>query len=82
MTDCWIKIFLPIDLNYTIRSNMIAGGIFIRPDQSTTLSDQDLNIVLKTSDGSIPKSSVTFHGCNYQPALGKSPFGRLDISSI
>ena len=25
---------------------------------------------------------MLFHGCNYEPALGKTPFGRLDISSV
>lgn len=41
-----------------------------------------MNIIFRTEDGTIPKSSVLLHGCNYEPALGKTPFGRLDISSI
>lgn len=41
-----------------------------------------MNIVFRTDDGLIPKSSVLLEGCNYDPALGKTPFGRLDITSI
>lgn len=78
-TQCWIKIYLPPDLTYAT-SSMQASGIFIRPDLSPSLTNADLNIIYRNA--SIPKSSVTFDGCHSEPALGKTPFGRLDISKI
>lgn len=45
------------------------------------LSDSDLNIIF-TNGADIPKSSVFFQACNSEPALGREPFGRLDISYI
>lgn len=80
-TECYIKIYLPPDLDYR-RENMQASGIFIKPNLDPNLFDEDLNIVFRTADGTIPKSSVIFSGCNSGPSLGKTPFGRLDISSI
>ena len=80
-TECYIKVYIPADFAIT-RDNMQANGIFIKPNLDQNLYDEDLNIIFRTADGSIPKSSVLFHGCNYEPALGKTPFGRLDISSV
>jgi hypothetical protein len=61
---------------------MQASGLFIKPNLDTNLFDEDLNIVFRTADGTIPKSSVLFAGCNSESSLGKTPFGRLDITSI
>ena len=78
---CWIKFYLPPDFRYNL-TNMEASGIFIKPSLDTQLYNEDMKIILRTDDGTIPKSSVLLQGCNYDPALGKTPFGRLDIASI
>jgi hypothetical protein len=41
-----------------------------------------MNVILATSDGSIPKASVFFNGCNKIESLGQSPSGSLTITQI
>ena len=53
----------------------------MRKSLEPQLYDEDLNIIIR-NDKDIPKSSVFFNGCNFEPALGREPFGRLDISYI
>jgi hypothetical protein len=76
---CWIKILLPPDFVYEPRK-ISATGVFVREDLDSTLTLQDLNVIYRTQDGVVPKSSVLFNGCHYEPALGKTPFGSVDIT--
>jgi len=80
MTDCWIQIFLPPDFGYQ-RDIIQASGLFMPKSLQPRLFDADLNIIFR-NDADIPKSSVFFQGCFYEPALGREPFGRLDVSYI
>jgi hypothetical protein len=76
MQECYIRFFLPSDLEYNPEI-MFATGIFIKPDLQPTLDRSDLNIIYRTEDGKIPKSSVIFHGCNDPKALGKTSSGMI-----
>lgn len=78
---CYIRFFLPAEFTYN-PIDMHASGIFIKPDLNPQLSIQDLSVIYRTADGSIPKSSVVFEGCNVESSLGKTPFGRIDLTEI
>jgi hypothetical protein len=80
MPDCWVQIFLPPDFGYQ-RDVITAAGMFMRETMEPNLSDEDLNIIFRNG-ADIPKSSVFFQGCSFEPALGREPFGRLDVSYI
>ena len=80
MPHCWIEMFLPPEFGYD-RDTMLASGMFMRESLTPQLFDEDLNIIFRNGVD-IPKSSVFFNGCNFEPALGREPFGRLDISYI
>ena len=80
MPNCWIEMFLPPELGYD-RDTMLASGMFMRESLTPQLFDDDINIIFRNGVD-IPKSSVFFNGCNFEPALGREPFGRLDFSYI
>ena len=80
MPHCWIEMFLPPEFGYD-RDTMLASGMFMRESLTPQLFDEDINIIFRNG-ADIPKSSVFFNGCNFEPALGREPFGRLDISYI
>lgn len=80
MPDCWVQIFLPPDFGYK-RDVITAAGMFMRKSLEPQLYDSDLNIIFRNG-ADIPKSSVFFQGCSFEPALGREPFGRLDVSFI
>lgn len=80
MPECWIQFFFPPDFDFKY-NDVIASGMFLRKSLQPNLYDEDLNKI--TANGKdILKSSIFFEGCNFEPALGREPFGRLDISSI
>lgn len=77
-TQCYIRFYLPQDLVYDPQT-ILASGIFMKPDLSSELRPSDLQVIYKTADGRIPKSSIIFQGCNELTTLGIKPSGRIDI---
>jgi len=49
---------------------------------NTILSPSEINTIPRTEDGQIPKTAIVFNGCNSVEALGRSPSGRIYVSSI
>lgn len=80
-TKCYIRFYIPPEFVYDPQE-MEASGIFVKADLNSSIHISDLGVIYRTTDGKIPKSSVVFEGCNVDSALGKTPFGRIDITSI
>ena len=76
---CWIKLFVPSDLNFQL-SNISAGGLFcpVNCDGTEELSTSDYS--LNRQDD--PSPSILFRGCNSESTVGESPSGKLEIDSI
>ena len=66
---CWIRIFVPQDFTYNIKS-MSASGIFIKPDENPLLKTSDINVIYRNPADPNSKSSLLLQGCNVASSLG------------
>lgn len=79
--ECYLRFFVPPEFIYS-PMDMQATGIFLKEDLYPTIELTDIDVIYRTEDGSIPKSSVVFRGCWEESSLGENPYGRIDISEI
>ena len=79
--ECYLRFFVPPEFIYN-PLDMQASGIFLKEDLYPTIELTDIDVIYRTEDGSIPKSSVVFRGCWEESSLGENPYGRIDISEI
>ena len=78
-TECYIRLFIPVDLEYKFEF-VDADGIFLPRNQQSILATTDLTIYPPTATE--PRTSVKFFGCYQDSSLGDTPFGRAIISEI
>jgi hypothetical protein len=77
--ECYIKLYLPTDLEYSFES-VEAAGMFRPSGNSKQLSTNDLVKIPATS--SEPRESILFSGCYLESKYGEKPSGTAKINVI